>query len=318
MILRNSDIADNILECLPMKSFGEYAKAYGDALTRHYEKNGILVIPFFPIACDVEFLQSITFPKQLKKIGTANGIEQSVIKREGAQLRLNQEHPFVALFPHKEIAMYLQAQVASFNAQLRHALSILFPRYTSMREANITWRLTETFREGMHFDIYNGGRPSSALARQQHRIKIFVNIDSQPRQWHTSLDLAGVLKTCRAQLPAALPADINVINDVIDKLGILKNLPYHAINFPTLSAVIANGETASHEVVYGRRTVGAEFFCDAADMLDPAQHSYTSIARWLDQAGIAVTPDAEGVYEQFKSMKSSYALLQEAEGNMPT
>ena len=39
--------------------------------------------------------------------------------------------------------------------------------------------------------------------------------------------MPGVLDECRGQLPGELPDDLNVVNNVIDKVGVLKNLPYY-------------------------------------------------------------------------------------------
>ena len=148
---------------------------------------------------------------------------------------------------------------------------MLFPSYHSLQDVNITWRLTETHEEGMHLDYFDGGAPTMPGAKLAHRVKIFINVDSEPRRWRTSFDLPGVLDKCREQLPTEMPDDLNVVNMVIDKVGVLKNLPFHNLAYPTMSAVICNGEAVAHEVIYGQRTVGAEFMCYQHDMLDPKE-----------------------------------------------
>ena len=312
MIERNPAVPDNFLVLERKETFGDYARAYGNALAEHHESHGVIVVPFMPIDCDLDFLQSISFPPEWKKIGTANGIEESIYERDGASLRVRQDHPFIQLGMGIEQACYLQSQIASFNAQLRRGLSVLFPAYHSLKEANITWRLTETIEEGMHFDVFGQGAPLGAEHKQVHRVKIFINIDSEPRRWRTSLDLPAVLDTCRDQLPMELPDDVNVVNDVIDKFGVLKNLPYHEFAYPTMSAVISNSEVIAHEVVYGRRVVGGEFLCDQRDMLDPGKLTHRCLRGWLeaDEYSIAANPSA--VAQRYAQMKGSYALIQEA------
>ena len=160
MIERNPGLPDNILLLEPKPSFGEYARAYGDRLAEHYESNGVIVVPSVPIAFDAEYFQGISFTEDLKKsLGTVNGIEKSTITRDGKDFTVNESHPFVQLFGDVLVATYVQRQVAAFNARLRQGLSILFPRYLSLEEANITWRLTETYEEGLHVDVFAKGAP---------------------------------------------------------------------------------------------------------------------------------------------------------------
>jgi hypothetical protein len=311
MITRHAQLPDYFLELEKKDSFGEYARTYGDQLATHYESNGIIYVPHMPIAFDVDFLQLISMPKALKKIGTIDGIERPVIQRQGANLGLDATHPLVALFKNHEVAIYLQNQIAQFNAQLRQGLSQLFPRYYSLKEGNITWRLTETAQEGMHFDIFNQGMPLSDADKNWHRVKLFINIDSEPRHWRTTLDFPGVLKTCRYSLPDELPDDVNVVSDIIDRCGVLRTLPFHEIAYPTMSAVIANGETVAHEVMRGRRCVGVEFFCDKNDMLNPAKHSHIALKTWLRENNYAVAPDALAAKAKVAHLKGGYAVLQE-------
>ncbi|MBI3419244.1 MAG: hypothetical protein HY053_03830 [Proteobacteria bacterium] len=311
MIRKNPALPDIFMLLERKESFGDYARAYGDALAKHYENNGVIVVPFMPIAFDLEFLQLISLPRELKKIGTAEGIEQPLVARQGTQLDLNRQHPFLAIFQKPEIAIYMQSQVATFNAQLRQGLSTMFPKYYSLKEANITWRLTETHQEGMHLDIFRQGAPLLPADKESHRLKLFINIDTEPRLWRISRTLPDILKNCRDQLPPALPDDVNVINNVIDRLGVLKSQPYHEIAYPGMSAVIANGETVSHEVIYGRRTVAAEFFCDKNDMLNFAQHSHLALKTWLKDGGYALAPDAAAVNAQVAHRKGSYEALME-------
>jgi hypothetical protein len=309
MIERNPAVPDHFLVLERKETFGEYARAYGNALAEHCENHGVIVVPFMPIEFDLPLLQSIMLPLEWKKIGTANGIEEPVYARDGKEVKVREEHPFLKLGLGDRWAAYLQSQVATFDAQLRRGMSMLFPAYHSMIEGNITWRLTETVEEGMHFDVYSDGAP---LKNRAHRVKVFINIDSKPRVWHTSLDLPGVLHTCRDRLPVEMPDDANVVNDIIDKFGVLKDLPFHRLSFPPMAAVISNSEVVSHEVVYGRRVVGGEFVCSESDMLDPGKLVHQCLKGWLGENEYIVEPDAALVAGRYADMKGSYALLQEA------
>jgi len=315
MIERNPQVRDHFLVLDRHESFGDYARAYGDAIAEHYESNGVVVVPFMPIAFDREFFRELEVPPEWKKVGTADGIERPVFERRGRQLVFADDHPLVLRFGQSAVAVYAQEQIASFNAQLRHGLGQLFPRYFSLREGNVTWRLTETVAEGMHFDVFQRGAPLSPAHKTLHRVKFFINIDDEPRRWRTSCDMPAALVAGRGLLPGDLPDDVNVVCDVIDKFGLLKTLPAHSLAYPTMSAVFANGETLAHEVVYGRRVVAGEFTCLESDMLAPDKISHRCMPGWLRDAGYRVAPDATAIALKYAHMKGSYALLQEARSN---
>ena len=312
MIERDPRVRDHFLVLEPRESFGEYARAYGDALAEHYEDRGVIVIPQMPIRCDLDAVREVVFPPQWKKIGSVNRIEEPVVRRRGGAFEVDETHPFVQHFRNVKLSMYLQSQIAAFDAQLRHGLSVLFPRYRSMRTLNITWRLLETAREGMHLDVFEGGRPLAAPIRSSLRVKIFINIDLEPRRWRTSLDLPAILSAGRGKLPQELADDLNVVNGVIDRFGVLETLPAHSVQYGTMSAVLVNAEVVAHEVVYGRRMVAGEFAVEARDMLDPRKLSHASLRGWLADNGYAISADSGAVYQRHAHLKGLYQRLQEA------
>ena len=150
----------------------------------------------------------------------------------------------------------------------------------------------------MHLDSFNRGSPLDPASKTFHRVKIFMNIDREPRLWRTSLDLPGVLAACRGRLPAELPDDVNTVTHVITGTGVLKDLPFHKIAYPTMSAVICNAEAVAHEVVYGNRVIGGEFLCSQDDMLDPEKLTHRRLRGWLEQRDYAVAADAAAIAER--------------------
>ena len=314
MIERAPELPDYFLVLERKETFGDYARSYADAIAAHYENRGVVVVPHMPIRFDLDFFQGIEFPPQLKKVGTANGLERPVVSRSNGKLSVDATHPLVGLFGNMSMAAYAQAQIASFNGQLRTALALLFPRYRSLEEGNITWRLTETIEEGLHLDVFKGGKPLPPSSKSRHRVKIFINIDRELRRWRTSRDLPGLLRAGRDALPDELPDEINVVNDVIDKLGVLEAQPCHKVAYPTMSALIVNAEVVAHEVVYGRRMVAAEFGCAREDMLDPARHTHAAMRGWLEDAGYRIAPDAAVFAAGYRHLKGSYQKVVESRG----
>lgn len=167
----------------------------------------------------------------------------------------------------------------------------LLPRYYSLTEGNITWRLTETLNEGMHADGFNRGHPSSPESKgRSHRVKLFINIDSELRKWWTSCALPETLRRCHGRFPQGLPADVDQLSYLLQYEGVFRDLPYHEIDIPPMGAVLAEGSGIAHAVPFGRRLVAAEFFCATVDMLAPEKQPDVALPGWLKAAGIPIDP----------------------------
>ena len=150
--------------------------------------------------------------------------------RQGQNLLADSVHPLlVATRGNLILATYLQAQFATFNFQFACGLQLLFPRYRLSADPSFLWRLTLTENAGQHLDVFAGGRPWPADQFRRQRLKAFINIDFAPRHWRVTHDVPGVLAAGHGLLPRTLPADPNVLNDVINRSGILGRLPFQTI-----------------------------------------------------------------------------------------
>src|SRR3546814_14354983 len=96
----------------------------------------------------------------------------------------------------------------------------------------------------MHLDIFKRSLPL-------HRLKMFINIDAEPRIWNTSFTLRRVLELYRDELKD-LPPDIErmELNRIINE-RLATDLPSHRLSYPPLCCAIANGEPVSPQVVSG-------------------------------------------------------------------
>ena len=180
---------------------------------------------------------------------------------------------------------YLQHQIRACNDQVREALRVLFPRYYLLFCGNITWRMTDTPKYIMHIDHFHQGDSTVEQLSHIHKIKIFINIDVEPRQWHTSLTLPEILVRYQRQLSTSLPVDRNLIAWRCADRDLLKEAPGHALAYPTLSAVIVNADVVSHQVLSGKRVIAGEFFCEQRDMLDPSKQPQMRLPGWLKEYG---------------------------------
>ena len=286
-IRRDPQVPNNIFELERHEKFGDYACAYKDELTSRYENLDVIYIPYFPIDIDLAFFQSMTFPAEAKKIGTRNGLENKMFIRNGNKIEIDRNHVLVRLFPDVSLACYVHEQICSVNGQIRDAMRALFPRYLSIRQGNITWRLTETVNEGLHVDGFFGGQPTPpAVKGREQRIKLFINIDSEPRRWWTSYPLPELLKRHRHHFADGVPYDVDQLTHQISRSPWMQEIPHHEIDFPTLAAVTGEAQGIPHAIRYGRRVIVAEFLCSSKDMIVPGKHVQAALRQWLTEADI--------------------------------
>lgn len=278
VVERHPEIDNNIVVLDRHDSIPDYVKAYGDRLSEWYEDHNAIVIPNWPLTLDLAFLQSIAMPAPYKKIGSVNGIDGPLFKRkEGKFVGIN---PLLGLNMEMMEKIYLRDQIQMAFHQIRLDIARLFGGYRLL-EANMTFRCVPTRDEGMHLDTFTNADPSP-----MHRLKFFLNIDSENREWQTSYSLPRALEVYR-NLLGDLPAGISR-NDLNHALNAkLKDiLPRHRISYPTLSCVIANGETVFHEVTYGNRMIAGELFTPVETMRTPDKFIGRQVADTLQRLGI--------------------------------
>lgn len=285
MIEKSPDAPDNIFQLDRYQSFGDYARAYGDELARRYEDYQILYFPLFPLKIDLALLNALAIPDNFAKIGITNGIENPIFVRDNNVIKFDADHLLLKLFGQSELAGYMQSQIRTVNDQIREGLRTILPKYFSLAAGNITWRMTETRDGGMYIDFWNQGRAASSKESSLHRIKLFLNIDKEPRQWRTSLSIPEIMARYRSELPAKIPVDRNSFAAMIAPMEFLQRMPSHKIAYPTMSAILVNAEAVAHEVIWGRRLIAGEFLCEGRDMLDPAKLTQSQMPNWLAKYG---------------------------------
>ena len=110
--------------------------------------------------------------------------------------------------------------------------------------------------------------------QELQRIKIFINVDSDPCVWRTSLTLPEFLKRGKESLPSTLTNHVNILNEYIYSKRLLNNYNYHEIRFPTLSAIMLNAEAVAHQYVSGKRMIAGNFVSLPEDMMSPEKLVY--------------------------------------------
>lgn len=176
-------------------------------------------------------------------------------------------HPLHVLFPrHPEAAAAMQGVIRTVNGRVRAAVARLFPGYRVVDE-HITWRLTDTGREPVHFDSYLGHD------QEAHAVRLFFNLDDRPRVWGVGQPVWDTLRAHPEVAAEMAKDDIhpNVFNNRLGTLPAVLDGPRHTVAFAPGAAWLVNTQMIAHEIVSGRRLLAATFFVDPDTARDPSR-----------------------------------------------
>ena len=275
----NPDVKCRVWVLDDQKTFKGYYEKYGDEIAERYENGDVIILPNISLDCDLEFLQNVKLPSETKKFGTANGIDRDIMIRRGNIVGWNPTHPLGMYQAPSDHKLYLYHQIVEINSQLRIGVRQLFPRYFRLFDGNITWRFTPTRDEPMHLDGYFHLTKGRLLNRAH--VKFFINMDSAPRIWRVSHGLKHIVSNCFDPRLEGLPSTLNDLNLHVCHSNILGEFPYHHIEWPQLSLILADGESVTHQVLYGNRAIGGDFIVPEQDLLDARGSTERRLTDWL-------------------------------------
>lgn len=169
-----------------------------------------------------------------------------------------------------------QQKIEVFSKLLReayHSLTGLLDLWGYKPELrHITARFQVSRDEGLHIDAYSSFQLRRAV------LTAYLNLDDKPRIWDTSYSVDEIIgneefmrKTPVNQdkLPFQLGSNIN-------KTMFREPFPRTRIEIAPGAAIITNGATVSHEVVYGQRLLAVSL-CFKIKHLDDDSGSYLRI-----------------------------------------
>lgn len=147
-----------------------------------------------------------------------------------------------------------------------------FPRYRFVGE-HITWRLTPTAGEEMHYDSYNGKEDGL------HRVRLFFNLDAGARRWRIGPSIGWAIRALGGRLREHLGLHPNRLNSVVNELLPWGDVPRHAASFAAHNCWLVDSQQVAHEIVCGRKMLACTFEVDAASMHDPAGGFAAAVGR---------------------------------------
>ncbi len=195
---------------------------------------------------------------------------------------------------------------AGLKRTLRREITRLYERVLPIYEAmfsgyrfkrrQVVWRLNTILNENMHVDTY-------VTDFTDHFARLFINLDDQPRIWHTSWTLDELYARFGDKLPPdmvvnAEPGEIHrALNEAA--FGGRSNVwwdkqPRHVCYFEPGDVWAVDSRQVSHQIFYGRRAVSIDFFVDPESMGKPKKHYLVTAARFRNRVRDGLVHAAAG------------------------
>jgi hypothetical protein len=173
-------------------------------------------------------------------------------------------HILSALTNDLDHARRIQSRMIKIEHFINARIKAWFPEYVWGDKTIGTWRLMETEREWLHFDIYKTSVPL---------LRIFLNLDTEPRIWGIGPMLEDYCAEYAGEI--AVPA----INGDKTLGAIAEAASYHIDSHRSAPIIrrefqpgemwLVQSQIVAHEIIYGRRMYGLAMRYDPASMADP-------------------------------------------------
>jgi hypothetical protein len=243
-----------------------------EAMTTAYEAGKVLLfakgIDLGLTDNDFRFINEIDPPEPDRK-----GAKKAKLRALLAEIPDDyKQHILGAIVRSPKQARRLQELVVSVTEKMQAYVQTWFPGYRIVNADGATWRFTRTEAESMHYDSY--GTATDEL----HHVRLFVNLDNQPRLWGVSYPVSDILSQYCEQLRPAFNMHPNLLNAQLNKLLPWDELPRHYVAFPPGSAWLVNSQIVAHEIIYGRKMVAYTFDIDPTSMQNP-ERNFVNVVR---------------------------------------
>lgn len=258
-------------------------QGFRTALVQHYEAGNVLILANAPFDIDLDLLNKVSLPsgKAFQKLSdqTFRPISLCRGKRKGL---------FRAAFGG-DLLLYFKfrREVARVSAHLRAFARDVFRPYRFLKQGTaVSWRFTPTGPEGLHVDYFRD-------ERDLQYVRIFINVDQQPRVWTLSHQLDELIAQYHdeARLGELAGAPSNTVCDRLNKVvfDAVNALPReamdrHVVSFAPGDVWLCETRLNSHEIFAGHRMVATGFYIDPTSMLDPSLRVDARVQRALQQA----------------------------------
>ena len=195
----------------------------------------------------------------------------------------------------KPLANDLAREFNNLIARLIPAYERIFADY-EFDKRKVMWRLNTIMAENMHVDAYKH-------ESEVHFARMFVNLDTQPRIWHTSWRIEDMFEKARGTVPPEKLEGLsrgevwNIFNASFFSQNSREwwdDQPRHIAFFEPGDVWIVDSRQVAHQIFYGRRALSIDFSVPKERMKDPSLH-YLDIAERFRTANRAAYDGAREV-----------------------
>ena len=249
-------------------------------LGRNYELGKVIILENAPFKINFTLLNEISLPSG-RKFQKLSDKFLCVPKLYRAEVRRMLHRAFGL-----DLMLYLdfRREVGRLSASLRNFARDVFRSYRFLK-LDVSWRFTPTGPEGLHVDYFK-------RVEDLHYLRIFVNVDREPRVWTISHQLEGLIERYgdEARLIELVGAPSNAVcarlnEAVFDHVNSLPRsaMDRHTASFAPGDVWLCETRLNSHEIYSGHRLVATDFYVDPASMLDPSQRVEARVKRSLER-----------------------------------
>jgi hypothetical protein len=251
-------------------------------LLKYYEAGKIILLKNSPISIDYALLNKLHLPKgqRFQKLSYKTLIYPRMYKTDIAKLMLMKFGRTPVLY------FKLRQEILRVTKKVRRFVRDVFKPYRIQKES-VSWRFTPTGPEPLHVDWF---RPTDDL----HYIRMFVNIDEEPRIWTVSHQLEELIARNYASAQLAQLGGCPS-NSIIERINhqVLNPVSYepasetdrHVVEFAQGDVWLCETRINSHQIFSGRRLIATDFYVDPSSMLDPEQRVEARVARCMERCG---------------------------------
>jgi hypothetical protein len=169
--------------------------------------------------------------------------------------------------------------------QMEAIYSALIPIYLGIfaeygfERRKVMWRLNTIMAENMHVDTYK-------TEVEQHFARMFINLDNQPRIWHTSWQIEDMVQQAKGRIRPEKVEGLSrgEVWNMLSKKFFGKNSrewwddqPRHIAFFDPGDVWVVDSRQVAHQIFYGRRALSIDFYVPKERMKNPRRH-YLEIA----------------------------------------
>lgn len=264
----NPNLPDYFLSAPEVTSAAD-ARSYVD----EYEGAKVIYFPNLRAAIDHSFWADLEADKHpaLKKFGIVLSPDHDGVEQHRRQL--------IAHGLDKALTKTMCDQIQAIYNLLIPVYCAIFSDYSFNRQ-KVVWRLNTIRAENMHVDTYKS-------EVEHHFARMFINLDTQPRIWHTSWTIQDMVRQAKGRIPQEELEGLTR-GQVWSKLNATffgKNSrewwdgqPRHIAFFEPGDVWVVDSRQVAHQIFYGRRALSIDFSVPKEHMKNP-QVQYLEIAK---------------------------------------